>query len=282
MRRLLLAVLAVAAVTVGWLWRGLIRSVALRSVLPALPNPAKRRGIDISFPVHGTGWTRLIGKNDLSPLLSGVVGYPLEAAAWSHYGGFNLSRVYSDYVNPDSNYYQAWIGAYIVFDNERRKPLVLMTRGSQSSRTCWTSLRRTAGGCSKTAAARICSRRPRGETCQRHDGHRGGHRRGAVVEDGRPGGDWSSYHRGNAPGHWPHYAAYGRVPDNAPHPVDDFHPLIYSASIWLRYLPQWQATCVKHYIWCEYTDRNGQRVTRGQQLEAECQAIVDRIAFVKR
>jgi len=31
----------------------------------------------------------------------------------------------------------------------------------------------------------------------------------------------------------------------------------------------------------EYTDRNGEKVVKGQQLEAECQAIVDRIVFAK-
>jgi hypothetical protein len=94
---------------------------------------------------------------------------------------------------------------------------------------------------------------------------------------------WSAYHRGSSPGgHWRSEAGYGRVPDDAPHPVDDFHPLTYSGSFWLRHFPEWQVTCARFYIYPEYTDRNGERVTRGQEVEAEAQAIVDRITFAKR
>jgi hypothetical protein len=61
--------------------------------------------------------------------------------------------------------------------------------------------------------------------------------------------------------------------------VDDFHPQTYIGSFWLRYFPEWQATCAKFYIYPEYTDRNGQEVTKGRRVEAECQAIVDTITF---
>ncbi len=93
---------------------------------------------------------------------------------------------------------------------------------------------------------------------------------------------WSSYHRGDSPeGHWRSSAGCGRVPDDAAHPVDDFHPLTYSGSFWMRYSPEWQATCAKFYIYPEYTDRNGLQVTRGRQLADECKSIADRIAFSK-
>jgi hypothetical protein len=72
------------------------------------------------------------------------------------------------------------------------------------------------------------------------------------------------------------------LPVDAPHPLDDFHPLTYTGSIFLRYRPEWQATCARFYIYPEYVDRNGEKVTRGTLLEAECQALVDRIAFVRK
>jgi len=71
------------------------------------------------------------------------------------------------------------------------------------------------------------------------------------------------------------------VPDDAPHPVDDFHPLTYDGSFWMRYVPEWKAICSAFYIIPEYTDRSGRKVTKGQQVEAECQAIVEGVTFAK-
>ena len=111
MGRSLSLLFAALAAALAWLGRGLVKSVAVRRLAAALPNPAKRHGLDIRIPIARGGWTQLTLKVDLSPSLSGVVGYAAEAAAYSHFGGFNLSRVYSDFVNPYSIYYQAWVGA---------------------------------------------------------------------------------------------------------------------------------------------------------------------------
>src|SRR3972149_4071064 len=120
MKRLLLGPLALPSLALGWRGRGLMKSVGVRRLAAALPNAAKRYGLDIGIPSDMGGWIRITLKAELGPTLSEVIGYPVEAAAYSHFGGFNLSRVYSDFVNPDSNYYQAWVGAYVVFDSERR------------------------------------------------------------------------------------------------------------------------------------------------------------------
>jgi hypothetical protein len=283
MRKLLLVLLAVPVVALGWLGRGVVKSAGIRRLAAALPNPAKRHGIDIHIPVDWGGWTYLTLKVDLSPSLSEVVGHPVEAAAYSHYGGFNLSRVYCDFVNPDSNYYQAWVGAYVVFDNEQRKHFGFDDDGrlvQQDGLDVLEADQRIVLG-----HAGCPNRFPDGRLVRLIDD--------MAVTEVETGGEqwwrmdgkaetWSAYHRGNNPdAHWRHYAINGRVPDDALYPVDDFHPLVFRGSIWLRYFPEWQATCAKFYIYPEYTDRNGQSVTKGQQLEAECQAIVDGIAFAK-
>jgi hypothetical protein len=260
-----------------------VKSVSIRRLAAALPNPAKRHGIDIRIPVDQGGWTRLTLKVDLSASLSEVVGYPVEAAAYSHYGGFNLSRVYCDFVNPDSNYYQAWIGAYVIFDGPQRKHFGLDEEGKAAEQDALDVLeadqRLVLGhaGCPNRFPDGRLVRLIGSMTATEVD--TGGERWWKM--DGKAE-TWSAYHRGNSPdGHWRHYTAYGRVPDDAPHPVDDFHALNYSGSIWLRYVPEWQATCAKFYIYPDYSDNYGQSVTKGQQLEGECQAIVDRIAFSK-
>jgi hypothetical protein len=283
MRRLLFALVVVVAVALGWLGRGLVKSVGIRRLAAALPNPAKSHGLNIDIPVDRGGWTRLTLKVDLSASLSGVVGCPVEAAAYSHFGGFNLSRVYSDFVNPDSSYYQAWIGAFVVFDSERRKHFGFDDEGQPVQQEALDVLeadqRLVLGG------AECPNKFPDGRRVRLigdmtvaevdRDGERWWRMDGKAET-------WSAYHRGSSPGgHWRSEAGYGRVPDDALHPVDDFHPLTYNGSFWMRYFPQWQATCARFYIYPEYTDRNGERVTKGQRVEGECQAIVDRITFAK-
>ncbi len=283
MRRMLLILLAVPTVALGWMGRGVLRSVAIRRLAAALPNAARRHGVDIRIPADVGGWIRVTLAADLSASLSGVVGYPVEAAAYSHYGGFNLSRVYSDFVNPDSDYYQAWIGAYVIFDGEQRKHFGFDDDGKpvqQDGLDVLEADQRLVLG-----HAGCPHRFPDGRLVRligdmaAVEVDEGGERWWKMAGKAET---WSAYHRGHsAGGHWKHYSTNGRVPDDAPHPVDDFHPLTYNGSIWLRYFPEWQATCAKFYIYPEYTDRSGQTVTKGQQLEAECQAIVDRITFSK-
>jgi hypothetical protein len=282
MKRLLLLLVALT-VAFGWLWRGRVKSVAIRRLAAARPNAAKRHGLSIRIPVDRGGWIRLTLQADLSRTLSEVVGYPVEAAAYSHFGGYNLSRVYADFVNPDSDYYQAWLGAYVVFDCERRAHFGFDDEGQPIQQEALDVLeadqRLVLGG------AGCPNRFPDGRLVQLigdmtvAEAELGGESWARL--DGRAD-TWSAFHRGRSPGGgWRSEAGYGRVPDDAPHPVDDFHPLTYTGSFWMRYFPQWRATCARFYIYPEYTDRNGEKVTKGQRLESECQAIVDRITFVK-
>ena len=282
-RKVLPPLVLMAVAGVAWRMRGLVKSVGVRRLAAALPNAAKRHGLDIRIPADRGGWTRLTLKVDLSPTLSEVVGYPVEAVAYSHFGGFNLSRVYSDFVNPDSPYYQAWIGAYAVFDGDQKQHFGFDGKGQPVPQEALDVLeadqRLVLGGAS----------------CPNNfpDGRRVkliGEMKAIEVERGNArwwrldgkAETWSAYHRGSSrEGHWRAEAGYGRVPDNAPHPVDDFHPLAYNGSFWMRYVPEWKATCAAFYIIPEYADRSGQRVTKGQQVEAECQAIVERITFAR-
>jgi hypothetical protein len=281
MKKLLLALMAAVAVAFAWPRRGHVRSVGIRRLAAALPNAAKRHGLNIHIPAQRGGWIRLTLKADLGPTLSEVVGYPLEAAAYSHFGGFNLSRVYSDFVNPDSDYYQAWVGAYVVFDSERRTHFGFDDEGRTVQQEALDVLeadqRLVLGGAAcpnnfpdgrrvrLTGDMTAVEVESQGENWWRMDGE---------AET------WSVYHRGSsAGGHWRSEAGYGRVPDDAPHPVDDFHPQTYKGSFWLRYYPEWRATCAKFYILPEYVDRDGQPVTRSRQLEPECREIVEGITF---
>jgi hypothetical protein len=273
----------IAALTGVWLWssRGLLKSLGALRLAAALPNAVKSRGFDIRIPVESGQWIPLTLKADLGPTLSDVVGYPLDAAAYSHFGGFNLSRVYSDFVNPDSSYYQAWVGAYVVFDDDAHEHFGFDDEGNPIQ--------------DETLAVLEADQRLvlGGSGCPHFfdDGRRVrliGELSASQVESGgelwwRSDGNaesWSAYHRGSGnDGHWRSSAGYGRVPDDPSHPVDDFHPLTYVGSFWQRYSPEWRATCAKFYIYPEYAERDGRRVTKGEVLKSECEAIIDSISF---
>ena len=253
-------------------------------VAGALPNSARRHGIDIHIPTDGGGWIRPVLKVDISAALSEVVGYPLETTAYSRYGGFNLNRTYSDFVNPDSDYYQAWVGAYVVFDSERRKHFGFDEAGKPVQQEALDLVeadqRMALGdfGCSHwfPDGRRMRAIGDLTGTAVDRDGEQWWRMDGKLET-------WSGYHRGKSPtGRLPHYWGSGVVPKDANHPVDDFHPLIYTGSVWLRYRPEWGATCGKFCVWPEYTDRDGNHVTKGRRLQGECQAILDGITFVKR
>ena len=282
MRRPLIILLAVFG-ALAWLRRGLLKSLATRFFIAALPDPAKTRGIKMIIPVDRGGWTRVTLHADISFPLTRVVGYPVEAAAYSHFGGFNLNNSYCDFINPDSKYYQAWIGAYTVFDSDRRKHFGFDDEGKPIQQERVDILQADqamvywAAGCPKKFPdGHLVKLLPDAtDTEVEIDGQRWWRMDGKAET-------WSAYHRGKSPHpNWYHYYNYGMTPQGAPHPVDDFHPLTYTGAIWTRYSPEWGATCAKFYILPEYVDRNGEKVTKGQQLKDECEAIVDRIRFVQ-
>lgn len=274
--------LAVAAVgALAWRRRGRIKSVGARKLAAAVADPLRKRGLKIRFPIEGGGWIRTTLKANLGPTLSEVVGHPLEAGAHSHFGGFNLSQVYSDFVNPDSEYYQAWVGAYVVFDSAGRchfgfddggqplqqdaldvleadQRLVLGGAGCPH----WFSDGRRVKLRSDLSATQVESG---GATWWRLDGE---------------ADTWSSYHRGTAAaGHGRSELVHGRVPGDAPHWVDDFHPLTYTGSFWQRYVPEWQATIAKFYICPSYVTSDGREIPGSQSLAVECERIVQAISF---
>lgn len=281
MKRLLFLIAASAVGALAWRRRGHIKSIGARKLAAAVGDPLRKRGLKIRFLIEGGGWIRTTLTADLGPTLSEVVGYPLEAAAHSHFGGFNLSQVYSDFVNPDSDYYQAWVGAYVVFDSEERRHFGFDDEGQPLQQDALDVLEADqrlvlgGAGCPHTFSD---GRRVRllGDLSASQ-----AERGGATWWKLEGKADtWSSYHRGTAAaGHGRSELVHGRVPGDAPHPVDDFHPLTYTGSFWQRYVPEWQATIAKFYIWPTYVTRDGRNVAGSESLVGECERVVEAISF---
>ena len=281
MKRLLLVIAASAIGVLAWGRRGHLKSVGARKLAAAVSDPLRKRGLKIRIPIEQGGWIRTTLTADLGPTLSEVVGYPLEAAAHSHFGGFNLSRVYSDFVNPDSDYYQAWVGAYVVFDGDGRRHFGFDDEGrplQQDTLDVLEADQRLVLGGAGCPHSFSDGRRVRllgdlsaaqaesdGATWWRLDGK---------------ADTWSAYHRGTAAaGRAGSEAVNGRVPGDARHAVDDYHPLTYTGSFWQLYVPEWQATIAKFYICPSYVTRDGSEVASSQSLVGECERIIETISF---
>lgn len=270
-------------VVVAWIYRGLLMSLIVRLLASSLPNAAKRQGLAIRFGAHQGGWIRLTLQADLGKTLSQVVGRPVEAAAYSLFGGFNLSRRYSDFMNPYSRYYQAWLGAYVVFDDEQRQAFGFNERGRFIAQDVAAVLEADQRLVYRSA---VCPNRfP--------DGNAVGFTSELVGEQRQVDGEswwricgeaetWSAYHRGTPEGSSLRSRVYGIVPSSAEHGVDDYHPLRYKGEFWMRYFPEHEATCAKFYIYPYYSDRHGREVTKGEQIIAECQELLEAITFSKR
>jgi cob(I)alamin adenosyltransferase len=276
----LLLVLVVGA-AFAWLYRGLILSLAVRLLASILPNAAKDHGLQINLGPHRGGWIRLTLKANLGKPLSEIMGYPLEAAAYSRFGGFSLSRLYSDFMNPRSPYYQCWVGAYVVFDNERRKSFGFDDQGRFVAGDVLAALEADQRLVYRSAG---CPHRFPDGNAVRLRGELTGER---LEIDGlswwRILGEadtWSAYHKGASPqASRLRSRVYGLVPHSEQHPVDDYHPLRYQGEFWLRYFPEFQATCAKFFVWPRYTNQEGNDVCQGQHVAAECDVLLRSITF---
>jgi hypothetical protein len=286
LRELLLVVVALficAAVLLAWLYRGLLMSIAVRLLGSRLPNPAKRRGLTISLGDHGGSWIRIGLQADLGKTLSQVLGYPVEAAAYSRFGGFNLSRLYSDFLNPDSPYYQAWWGAYAVFDHERRRAFGFDEQGDFVPEEALAVLEADQRLVYRSAG---CPRKfPEGNMVKlkgQLTGEKAEHQGESWWCIWGEAETWSTYRRGGSPeASRLRRRAYGVVPPSAEHEVDDYHPLCYRGEFWMRYFPEFKATCAKFYIYPFYADRHGREVTKGEQIVPQCRELLKNITFTQ-
>ncbi len=276
----LLLILGAGAAS-AWLYRGLLLSLAVRLLASRLPNAAKRHRLQIRFGQHHGGWIRLTLQANLGKTLSEIVAHPIEAAAYSRFGGFNLSRLYSDFMNPRSPYYQCWLGAYVVFDNEHRQAFGFNEQGEPVQEDVWAVFEADQRLVYRSTG---CPHRFPDGNAVRLLGQLSGDRR---EEDGIPwwrvlgeAETWSAYHKGASPNAIRlRSRVYGVVPPSEKHEVDDYHPLRYLGEFWLRYFPELRATCGKFFIWPQYANRNGTEVSRGQQVAAECRELLRSITF---
>jgi hypothetical protein len=266
------------------LYQARLRSLTVRLLARSLDNPAKARGVRVDLGPGIPGWLRVTLTGFMSHTLPGIVGHPVEAVAFSRFGGFNLDRRFSDFQNPDSPSYQCWYGGYVVFDNEHRQRFGFEPDGSASIQDALDALEADQRLVYESAGIRLQfddSRRVRPS---------GEFQKAQIEEDGSPwwkvtgaAETWSTYHRGRLPDEsWKFRWCYGSLPADVDHGVDDLHPLTYRGEFWVRYQEAWRASCCKFFIYPAYTDREGREIDKGSAwLVKAGQAALAGIRFVR-
>lgn len=248
-----------------YLFQAQLKSLVVRLLARSLNNPTKARGIWVDLGPGIPGWLRTTLTGFMSKTLEGIVGHPVEAVAFSRFGGFNLDRRFSDFQNPHSTSYQCWYGAYIVFDNEHQQRFGFEADGSASIQDALDALEADQRLVYENAGIALAF----------EDGRRvhptGEFDRALVEEDGQTwwkltgeAETWSTYHRMRLPDEsWKFGWCYGSVPASAEHGVNDLHPLTYRGEFWVRYEETWRATCCKFFIYPYYLDRYGRQIDKG-------------------
>ncbi len=234
----------------------------MRLLARSLDNPAKARGIGVDLGPGIPGWLRVTLTGFMSKTLPGVIGHPVEAVAFSRFGGFNLDRRFSDFQNPDSPSYQCWYGAYLVFDNEHRQRFGFEADGSASIQDAIDALEADQRLVFENAGISMAfedGRRVRPSTdFVRSQVEEGGQTWWKISGAAQT---WSTYHRGRLPEEsWKFGWCYGSVPPGCDHGVEDTHPLTYRGEFWVRYEEAWRASCCKFFIYPSYSDRQGREI----------------------
>ena len=254
------------------------RSVAVRLARRMAPDPATRRGVAISTAIYRGAWTKIALRADLSRALSIVAGRPLAAVAYSHFGGFG-DRPFAALLDPESPYYQAWLGAYAVFADgepafgydESKKPVpeAAMQRLEADQRLV------LAGA----GLMPVDDPRPRVKLVGDLEVENVISWAGNWVRVRGKADTFSSFERGSESAHRYARWLYGVAPRDPDVPVRDFHPITCHGSLWYRFEPALGATIAKFYVYSQYTDNTGRLWERGKALADECEGLMDGIRF---
>jgi hypothetical protein len=244
------------------------------------PNAATRNRIRVDLGQPSGDWCRQALAARLDHTLSEVLGRPVEGAAYSRFGDFEPRRPYSSFLDPDSPYYQAWVGAYVVLDDSAGR-FGFTPDGSLCVQDVLAVLEADQRLVYRSTG---CPHRFDDGRCTRQVGEV---EVSSADEDGwlRLRGEaetWSSYERGGRRSNSWGRALYGVVPEDARHEVDDYHPLRYVGEFWIRHDEGLEATCCAFAIAPRFVDRAGVERFPGAELLIRASDVPRYVTFSRR
>ena len=220
-------------------------------------NAGKTRGVQVVLPRNVPGWMpQGIGidfASNLGGFLAEEVGHPCTGVNNYIMGAFTKHGC-SGLMDPTSPYYNAWVGCYVIFDDEHVTHYGFQDDGSP--------IIDVLGAVAKSDQRIVLT----GANCphpfrfEMKDVHVSHVREadGEWVELHSEIETWSPFHQGRNPGAAGRfYLAFGSPPAAAQFDVDAFHPATYIGTMLARHDARLKATFCKFCNSARWKDRSG-------------------------
>ena len=221
------------------------------------PNAGKARGVQVRLPRHVPGWmpqgTSIDFSSNLGSFLAEEVGHPCTGVNNYIQGAFTKYGC-SGLMDPTSPYYNAWVGCYVIFDDEHVTHYGFTDDGSP--------IVEILGAVAKSDQHIVLTGAdcPRPFRFEMQDVRIGRLQAadGEWVELHSEIETWSPFHQGRRPGaSSKFYLSFGSPPPGVQFDVDEFHSITYIGTMLARYDPRLKATFCKFCNSARWTDRHG-------------------------
>lgn len=245
------------------------------------PNSGKQRGVQVVLPRRVPGWMPQGVSTDfasnLGSFLAEEVGHPCTGVNNYMMGAFTRYGC-SGLCDPTSPYYNAWVGCYVIFDDERVTHYGFKDDGSP--------IIDILGAVARSDQRIMLT----GSNCPHPFRFDLGNVRMSRVQE--PDGEWlhvrsevetwSIFHQGRRPGASGHfYLAFGSPPENVTFDVEPFHSITYVGTMQARYDERLKATFCKFCNSARWTDKKGVVHSTEEQIGEQQKEMLARTRIVE-
>jgi hypothetical protein len=242
------------------------------------PNSGKARAVQVELPHNVPGWmprgTSIDFGSNLGSFLAEEVGHPCTGVnnyvqgAFTGYGCSGL-------MDPTSAYYNAWVGCYVIFDDEQVTHYGFEDNGSPIVNILGAVAR------SDQRIVLTGAHCPHPFRFEMKDVHIGRLQAadGEWVELHSEIDTWSPFHQGRRPGaDGKFYLSFGSPSLGIQFDVDEFHPIVYIGTMLARYDGRLKATFCKFCNSARWTDRLGKQHSTEELIGKQQREMLERTA----
>ncbi len=246
-----------------------------------LPNAGKRRGVWVELPRNEPGWmprgTSIDFASNLGRFLTEEVGHPCTGVNNFIMGAFTQHGC-SGLMDPTSPTYNAWVGCYVIFDDENVTHFGFRDDGSPIvdvlGAVAKSDQRIVLTGAACPHPFRFDMDNARVQRVQQPDGEWWELRADIAT--------WSPFHAGRRPtADSRFYMQFGSPPARVAFDVDEFHPVTYIGTMLARYDPVLKATFCKFCNSARWTDRSGKEHSTEELIGEQQREMMERTVIRK-
>jgi hypothetical protein len=246
------------------------------------PNSGKKRGATVELPRNVPGWmprgVSIDFGSNLGQFLAEEVGHPCTGVNNYIMGRFTRYGC-SGLMDPTSPYYNAWVGCWVIFDDEHGTHFGFDDKGSPLieplSAVAKSDQRIVLTGANCPQPFRFQLMHVHISTVREASGE--------WVKLQSEIETWSPFHLGRRPGaKGLFYTSFGSPPATAQFDVDEFHPTIYVGTMLARYDARLKATFCKFYNSARWVNRQGQKISTEEMIGDEQSDMLSKTRIVSR